>query len=165
MNTAFDPYQAWLGIPPAEQPAHHYRLLGLDLWENRWAVIDAAGDRQMAIVRSHESSGTAALAKQLHVELAGAKVCLLNPKQKAVYDEQLRQKLGTAGHACSCCCATSSRKTTGYVVAAISVAVLAAIVFCATHCCTGSGKQSQGSSASPDPSAPHTTVVAPNHAS
>ena len=165
MNAAFDPYQAWLGIPPAEQPAHYYRLLGLDLWESRWDVIDAAGDRQMAIVRSHESSETAALAKQLHVKLAGAKVCLLNPKQKAVYDAQLRQQLGAAGHACVACCPKSSRKATGYVVAALSVAALAAIVFCATHCCTGSGKQPQGSSASPDPSAPHTTVSAPNHAS
>ncbi len=29
----FDPYHKWLGIPPDEQPANHYRLLGLELFE------------------------------------------------------------------------------------------------------------------------------------
>ena len=25
-----DPYYRWLAIPPAQQPANHYRLLGLE---------------------------------------------------------------------------------------------------------------------------------------
>ena len=27
-HEAIDPYHKWLGIPPHEQPANHYRLLG-----------------------------------------------------------------------------------------------------------------------------------------
>lgn len=27
MFAPFDPYHRWLGIPPSEQPANHYRLL------------------------------------------------------------------------------------------------------------------------------------------
>ena len=28
-HVEFDPYHRWLGIPPEEQPADHYRLLGI----------------------------------------------------------------------------------------------------------------------------------------
>ena len=31
----FDPYHKWLGISPKDQPPHHYRLLGIDLFEVR----------------------------------------------------------------------------------------------------------------------------------
>ena len=31
---SFDPYQAWLGIPPHDQPPNLYRLLGLVLFES-----------------------------------------------------------------------------------------------------------------------------------
>ena len=34
MSTLFDPYHKWLGIPPDQQPAHHYRLLGIGLFES-----------------------------------------------------------------------------------------------------------------------------------
>lgn len=30
----FDPYHKWLGIPPDEQPANDYRLLGHGLFES-----------------------------------------------------------------------------------------------------------------------------------
>ncbi len=36
----FAPYHKWLGIPPADQPANHYRLLGLNLFESDPDVID-----------------------------------------------------------------------------------------------------------------------------
>ena len=29
MKQSFDPYHKWLGIPPEDQPPHHYRLLGV----------------------------------------------------------------------------------------------------------------------------------------
>jgi hypothetical protein len=32
MAADFDPYHKWLGIPPPQQPPHHYRLLGIDLY-------------------------------------------------------------------------------------------------------------------------------------
>ena len=48
---AFDPYHKWLGIPPAEQPANHYRLLGLTLFESDPDVIDVATDQRVAYLR------------------------------------------------------------------------------------------------------------------
>ena len=169
MNTTFDPYQAWLGIPSTEQPPHHYRLLKLNLWEHRWDLIDAAGDRQMTIVRAHESGETAALAKQLSIEIAAAKVCLLNPKQKAVYDAQLRQRLVDAGQSlsdnCGACCTASTRKKAGYVGAALAIAVLIAIVYCVMYCRATPTVRPQGNSASPDLTTPRTAVSVSHHPS
>ena len=39
---AFDPYHKWLGIPPEQQPASHYRLLGIAEFESDADVIDTA---------------------------------------------------------------------------------------------------------------------------
>ncbi len=47
----FDPYHKWLGIPAAEQPVNHYRLLGLTLFESDPDVIDAATDQRVAFLR------------------------------------------------------------------------------------------------------------------
>lgn len=44
MANAFDPYHKWLGIPPKAQPPNHYRLLGLELYEDDLEVIVAAAD-------------------------------------------------------------------------------------------------------------------------
>mgnify|MGYP001446848472 CR=1 FL=1 len=38
----FDPYHKWLGIPPHDQPADHYRLLGIERFENDVDVISLA---------------------------------------------------------------------------------------------------------------------------
>ena len=59
----FDPYYKWLGIPPNEQPPHHYRLLGLQLFERDVEVIEAAANRQMAYVQQRASGGRAAVRK------------------------------------------------------------------------------------------------------
>ena len=59
MSEKFDPYYKWLGIPPKDQPPHHYRLLGLELLESDAEVIDAAANRLMeylqgmAVGRNH----------------------------------------------------------------------------------------------------------------
>jgi hypothetical protein len=50
MSIAFDPYHKWLGIPVNEQPANHYRLLGIAKFEDDPDVIDAAADQRMAHV-------------------------------------------------------------------------------------------------------------------
>jgi hypothetical protein len=39
MADSFDPYHEWLGIPASEQPADHYRLLGISRFEGNQAVI------------------------------------------------------------------------------------------------------------------------------
>ena len=55
MPGAFDPYHKWLGIPPRDQPANHYRLLGLELFEDDAEVIEAAADRLIGYVKSVRS--------------------------------------------------------------------------------------------------------------
>ena len=44
MSVSFDPYHKWLGILPKDQPPHHYRLLGLETFEDDLQVIEAAAD-------------------------------------------------------------------------------------------------------------------------
>ena len=68
----FDPYYKWLGIPPNEQPPHHYRLLGLQLFERDVEVIEAAANRQMAYVQQRASGGRAAVSQRLLNELSAA---------------------------------------------------------------------------------------------
>jgi hypothetical protein len=34
VSDVFDPYLEWLAMPPREQPPHHYRLLGVRVFEN-----------------------------------------------------------------------------------------------------------------------------------
>ena len=51
----FDPYYQWLGIPPEEQPPNHYRLLGIQLFEENREVIQNAADRQMVHLRSFQN--------------------------------------------------------------------------------------------------------------
>ena len=44
-SSTFDPYQVWLGIPAAEQPVNHYRLLGVSQFEPDYNVIRDAAAR------------------------------------------------------------------------------------------------------------------------
>jgi serine/threonine protein kinase len=93
MSSSFDPYYEWLGIPPREQPPHHYRLLGLDLFESHPDVIAHAADRQMRHVQSFQSGKRAVVSQKLLNELAAARVCLLDGKTKAEYDARLAAKV------------------------------------------------------------------------
>ena len=58
MSEAFDPYYKWLGIPPADQPPHHYRLLAIELFEADSDVIAGAADQRMAHIRSFRRANT-----------------------------------------------------------------------------------------------------------
>lgn len=89
----FDPYYKWLGIAPAQQPPHHYRLLGIELFEDDCEVIAAAADRQMAHVRTFQSGPHTAWSQRILNELAAARRCLLDPARKREYDAQLRARL------------------------------------------------------------------------
>ena len=89
----FDPYFKWLGIPHEEQPPHHYRLLSIDLFESDPMVIEAATNRQMAYVQQCATSRQFALSQKLINELTEARLCLLDPKKKSLYDLQLRVNL------------------------------------------------------------------------
>ena len=82
MPESFDPYRKWLGIPPAEQPANHYRLLGIALFEDDPDVIAYAADRQMSHVRKFQSGQHGAHAQKLLSELANARRCLLADEER-----------------------------------------------------------------------------------
>ncbi len=87
----FDPYRKWLGIQPKDQPPNHYRLLGVDLFEDDLDVIEGAADRLMNFVRQYQSGEHAGDAARILNELAAARLCLLKPTTKAAYDKKLRQ--------------------------------------------------------------------------
>ena len=93
MSDKFDPYHQWLGIPASEQPPHHYRLLGISLFEQTPAVIENAADQRMTHLRTFQTGRYSALSQKLLNEMAVAKVCLLNPQKKTAYDQRLRQYL------------------------------------------------------------------------
>jgi hypothetical protein len=88
----FDPYHKWLGIPSEEQPANHYRLLGVQVFESDLEVVASAADRQMSHVKTQAVGKYADHSQKLLNELAAARVCLLNPDRKAKYDAQLRNR-------------------------------------------------------------------------
>lgn len=89
----FDPYRKWLGIPKWEQPPNHYRLLGINPFEDDPDVIEAAADRQMAHVRNYQAGQHSELSQKVLNELAAARVCLLSPEKKTAYDQELRLEL------------------------------------------------------------------------
>ena len=92
----FDPYHRWLGIPREEQPANHYRFLGIPVLEADAEVIRDAAARQMAHVRTYHLGRHGDLSQRILNQLAAAKACLLNPKKKAAYDATLREELQPA---------------------------------------------------------------------
>lgn len=93
MSANFDPYHKWLGILPKDQPPHHYRLLGVEAFEDDLQVIEAAADRQLGFLRKFQSGEHAADCQKLLNEVSRARLCLLKPAAKAAYDEQLRDQL------------------------------------------------------------------------
>jgi hypothetical protein len=86
----FDPYHRWLGISPKFQPANHYRLLGIQMFEHDPEVIENAADQRMAYVRTFQMGKHSDLSQKLLNELAAARLCLLDPRRRAAYDERLR---------------------------------------------------------------------------
>lgn len=93
MGEAFDPYHKWLGIPPAEQPPNHYRLLGIAWFEDDADVIEAAADRQMAHVRTYQSGKHSEASQAILNELSAARLTLLDRQKKTAYDAMLRDHL------------------------------------------------------------------------
>lgn len=93
MAAEFDPYYEWFGIPPKDQPPNHYRLLGIELFEENRNVIDTAANRQMSFIKEYQAGEHSALTQKLLNELSAARLCLLDREKKAAYDGQLRAGL------------------------------------------------------------------------
>ena len=62
MPESFDAYHKWLGIPADQQPADHYRLLGIGAFEADPDVIEAVARKVAARkqYRQHFSNRTLA---------------------------------------------------------------------------------------------------------
>jgi len=88
----FDPYYQWLGIPIQEQPASHYRLLGIPEFDGNVDIIKAAAERQTIYLRTLQAGEHELLVAQLLNEVSQARVTLLNVDDKAEYDEGLREQ-------------------------------------------------------------------------
>lgn len=86
---SFNPYYEWLGIHPSEQPADHYRLLGIARFEGNTRVIERAADRQMGFVRQFQAKHPAEVADLLS-QLSLARITLTNREKKLLYDNSLR---------------------------------------------------------------------------
>lgn len=86
----FDPYHTWLSIPPEEQPPTHYRLLGVPPLESNPAVIEHAANRQLTHLKTFQSGKFGKYSQRLMNEVCQARICLLNPDRKAVYDAELQ---------------------------------------------------------------------------
>ncbi len=97
MSESFDPYHKWLGVSPKDQPPNHYRLLGIDLFEDDADVIADAAEQRMVHVRTYQLGPYSELSQEILNELAAAKVCLLKPAKKLAYDAELRAALGAGG--------------------------------------------------------------------
>ena len=93
MSETFDPYYKWLGIPPADQPPHHYRLLAIELFEADADVIAGAADQRMAHIRSFQTGKYSNVSQKILNEISAARVCLLTPAKKIAYDAALRADL------------------------------------------------------------------------
>ncbi len=90
MPEAFDPYYIWLGIPPEEQPADHYRLLGIRRFESNPDVISNAADQRVRHLRSLQTGKRQQESQKLLTEISQASGCLLDPSKRGAYDAQLR---------------------------------------------------------------------------
>jgi hypothetical protein len=92
METAFDPYHKWLGIPSDRQPPDHYTLLAVQVFEKDPDVIDSAADQRMSHLRKFQTGQYSDLSQKLLNEVANARVCLLNSAKKAEYDRKLHEE-------------------------------------------------------------------------
>ncbi|MCY2996305.1 MAG: hypothetical protein NTY19_51925 [Planctomycetota bacterium] len=90
--TEFDPYYKWLGIPPAEQPPDHYRLLTLCRFEPDPEVIEAAAERIATFLQTVATGQYVAESQQLLNQVATARRCLLKAESRVTYDAQLRAR-------------------------------------------------------------------------
>jgi hypothetical protein len=89
-NDSFDPYEKWLGIPPEELPADHYRLLGLERFESDVAKITQAADQQMVHIRTFQTGPRGALTQKILNEISASRICLTEDDSRDEYDRHLR---------------------------------------------------------------------------
>ncbi len=93
MERPMDPYHKWFGIAPFEQPANHYRLLGIRNFESDKDVIESAANQRMAYLHTVDEGEDVAVAQRLLNEVSNARLTLLSDEKKRAYDEGLKHGL------------------------------------------------------------------------
>jgi ABC-type Fe3+ transport system substrate-binding protein len=93
-TTALDPLAAqWFGIPVKDQPPDHYCLLGLKRFEADRQVIQRQVDERLRLVKMYQRGSHVKLCESLTYKISVARACLLNPKLKTQYDQQLQKDM------------------------------------------------------------------------
>ncbi len=92
MSDEFNPYHKWLGIPLNQQPANHYRLLGLEQGECDPDVIAHAAEQRIMHLKSIPTGPYGDLSRSLVDEISRACNCLLDSGQKTAYDTLLQSQ-------------------------------------------------------------------------
>ena len=90
---SFDPYYEWLSIPPDEQPADYYRLIGVRRFETNRDVISNAAERQMLLLKSLQGGPYSHLTQKLMNEVARGRIGLLDERKKSQYDMELKRQI------------------------------------------------------------------------
>ena len=88
----FDPYQAWLGIHPAEHPIDYYRLFGgLPRFETNADSVRRAYASRRQVVCRHQAGPQLMYCPAVLRELDAAQIWLTDPHKKSHYDTWLLQ--------------------------------------------------------------------------
>ncbi len=95
--TIFDPYHKWLGIRGFRNAPNHYRLLGIDLFENDEEVIRDAAARQLTHLKTYRVGAQRELCSRIIDEVTQARSVLLDRERKTEYDRELKLKSATSG--------------------------------------------------------------------
>ncbi len=95
MVTEFDELRTWFESVRTRRPDHHYQLLGLELFETRADVIEAAATRIIAFLEDSDATTDRQEAQRLLPQVVAAQLCLLGPAKKRTYDAQLRAILNS----------------------------------------------------------------------
>jgi hypothetical protein len=93
MSEQFDAYHKWLGISPESRPPNNYQLLGIPEFTDDLSVVENSALRQLSHVRTFQLGPQAGKSQQLLNEIASARICLVNPAKKAIYDAKLRASM------------------------------------------------------------------------
>ena len=97
MNSPFDPYYLWLGIPPGAQPPHHYRLLGLSAFERDLDVIENASQLRSHFLSRQSQGPHGDLARRVLKEIDHATDILMDPTRRDEYDQQILKQAERQG--------------------------------------------------------------------
>jgi hypothetical protein len=91
MTLESDPYRELLGIESEGSP-DHYALLGLEPFESDPRKIDEAAGARMSALQELANSEHLDASQKLLNEVSAARRCLLEPRKKITYDEELRTR-------------------------------------------------------------------------